>query len=505
MSALDALVILTYALLVLALGARASRRHPSWSDLLLARRGLPVWAVLGSTVATELSAATFLGVPHAAYTGNWTYLQLAFGALVAKALLAWRVIPLYHRLGVVTVYGYLELRFGPRTRRAAAVCFVAGRTLASGARLFIAALAFATVMDLPIETAIVGCGLVAGLYTLFGGIRAVVWTDTLQAGVFLLAAFALVSALAGHAAGGASEILGWAEGEGRTRVFHFEPWLALGDAHPFWVAVCGGFFLTLATHATDHDMVQRLLTTRDGRGAARALLGSALLNFPLTALFLFIGTGLAFVYASTPPSSLPDPSRVLPTFALRELPAGLRGLLFAGLLAAAMSSLDSAICAIATTWVVDVRPAPEARRVPRLRRAAAVSAMFLMAAAIGMGAYHRALADAALQGPGHEPLSLVELALAAMTILYGGLLGVFALGLGQRGRGDDGSAVRGLLAGSVTGLGLFLHPLALGRTVIAWPWWIPIGALIAAAVAAASRSERPRGQGPLRFLGARRR
>ena len=110
---------------------------------------------------------------------------------------------------------------------------------------------------------------------------------------------------------------------------------SLGSARPFLVGVIGGFFLTLATHGTDHDMVQRLLTTRDGRSGAQALAWSALLNFPLTLLFLFIGTGLAVFYATTPGYDISDSNRIMPIFALQELPSGVRGLLFAGLFAAA--------------------------------------------------------------------------------------------------------------------------------------------------------------------------
>lgn len=139
-------------------------------------------------VATESSAATFVGVPHAAYTRDWSYLQLAFGALLGKLVLARHVIPLCHRLDITTVYAFLQHRFGPRTRKSAALCIVAGRSLASGARLFIAALAFSVASGWALEPAIVASALIAGLYTGRGGLRAVVWTDVLQAAVFIAAA-----------------------------------------------------------------------------------------------------------------------------------------------------------------------------------------------------------------------------------------------------------------------------------------------------------------------------
>jgi len=486
----DVTVVVLYGVALLVVGGLAARGQHTASDLALGGRHLPTALVLLSMTATELSAATFIGVPQAAYTGDWSYLQLAIGALLAKAWLARHVIPLYHRLGIVTVYGFLEARFGVSAKRVAAAVFCTGRVLASGARLFIAALALSAVTGFPVSAAIVLAGAVAGLYTLAGGIRSVIHTDALQGGVFLGGALALLGAIAVRTPGGLGGVLAWGAAEGRTRVFHVDPLFALADGRTLGAAVVGAFFLTLATHATDHDMVQRLLTTRDARGGGRALLGSAWLNFPLTALFLLIGTGIAAAGAAggeTP--AIADANRVLPLFALHALPAGLRGLVFAGLFAAAMSSLDSAICAIATTWATDLRRAGRDGGARAIRHASAVVTVLLVASAIGMASYHAALTGSGSRGAG---LNLVEFALASMSIVYGGLLGVFGVGLLTRRRGSARSAVAGLAIGAITGLALFLHPLVLGATWLAWTWWIPLSATIAFAVAASARTPEER-------------
>lgn len=487
MTAADLAALLLYAGLVLALGLRAGRgRAASTEEFALAGRGVPAWLVLLSLLATELSAATFIGVPHAAFAGAWTYLQFAFGALLGKWALAAVVLPLYHRLGVVTVYGFLEARFGPATRRGAALAFVVGRLAASGVRLFIAALAFSLVTGTSVEVSIAAAALVSAAYTAAGGLRAVIYTDALQAALLLLGAGAALAVLAARLPGGLPELLAWGAETGRMAVFRFDPLLSAVRTDVFGVALAGGFFLTLASHGTDHDMAQRLLAARSGREAGRALFGSALFNFPVTALFLLLGTGLARFYAEPMGYELPAEGHVLPVFALHELPTGLRGLCFAGLFAAAMSSLDSAICAIATTWAVDVRGGGRAASPTVARRgrvASLVVAAMLAGAALAMAAYQRGLA--ALPPDAAPRLSLVELALSAMTILYGGLLGVFATGLLAPGRGSDRSGVAALVAGGVVGAALFVHPVLLSRTVLAWPWWIPVAGAVSAAVALA--------------------
>lgn len=439
-------------------------------------------------VATELSAATFLGVPEAAYSGTWSYLELAFGALLGKLAISQRVIPLYHRLGVVSVYQLLRDRFGERSQRTAAGCFVAGRLMASGVRLFIAALAFSVVTGTSMPVSIVACGLIAGIYTRAGGIRSVIWTDILQAGVFLAGAVALLLAAAASVEGGFATIWEWASERGRSDVFTFSPLFSLEDTRGFGTALVGGFFLTLATHGTDQDMVQRLLAARGGREGSLALSGSALLNFPLTALFLAVGTTIAASHALSPDAwEVTDSARVVPSFALQVLPMGIRGLVFAGLFAAAMSSLDSAICSIASTYAVDIarEPATGERLAARTRWASIFATAGLVASALAMSLYHAALPDT---GP-----SLVEFALSAMTILYGGLLGVFAVAVLAPRAGSERSAVAGLWVGAAIGLALFLHPIVLDKTWLAWTWWIPLSASTAAAITVLGKHSRRMG------------
>ncbi len=227
-------------------------------------------------------------------------------------------------------------------------------------------------------------------------------------------------------------------------------------------------------------MVQRLLATKSEAGGARALIGSAWSNIPITILFLAIGTGLAYFYSQGAAYDISDSARIFPLFAFNELPAGLRGLVFAGLFAAAMSSLDSAICAIGATLVSDIAP----KRVPRsaTRWLSALVGLLLVVVAWWM--------QSAAEGALSRGLSLVEFALSAMTVIYGGLLGVFALGWVHPRRGSDLSVQLGLGFGAVTGLALFLQgPLGVPSELqLAWPWWIPTSACVAFAIAALGSS-----------------
>jgi len=268
------------------------------------------------------------------------------------------------------------------------------------------------------------------------------------------------------------------------RVVHLSPLFSLTDSSALGVALFGGFFLTLATHSTDHDMVQRLLTTHDARRAGRALLASPLLNFPLTLLFLMVGTGLAYAFQTPPDYDVSDPSRIVPLYALHQLAPGLRGLVFAGIFAAAMSSLDSAICAIATTVSVDLMPPTQsdAASLRRTRRLSAVACLALILAALWMASIHSGLQRQAVQSGSVGP-SLVEFALSSMTILYGGLLGVFARAIFGREARSDLAGAAGLVTGALAGLVLFLHEPWFGERFIAWPWWIPISATLAWCVA----------------------
>jgi Na+/proline symporter len=461
MHAVDWAVIAVYVIGLVAIGWRASRGQATAEGHLRAGRSLPAWAVVFSVLATEISAATYIGVPEIAYKGAWTYLETTLGALLGKVALAYLFIRLYWRLDLPTAYGFLARRVGPRAQKASAWAFLVGRLISSGVRLFIAGLAFAVVTGASLGAAIAAMALVSTVYTFVGGLKAVVWTDVLQGSIFVIGALAaLVFGLLqiGRPVG---DVLSEAMVAGKLQAVALVPadgetWLTSLRALP--VAVLGGFFLVLASHGTDQENVQHLLNVRSERGARRSIVASGLFAFPVVVAFLAVGTML-WSYHRHVGGHAYDPGDtryIFPNFIMHALPLGLRGLVFAGLFAAAVSSLGATL------------------------NANAVFGGLLMAVGLFFAWYSK-----------HETNDLVMIALGAMTIVYGGLLGGFLCGLLYRTRGSDASVTLGMAAGCLLGALLFFHkPLfGLDAKLVEWPFYIPIACAATLLVGALGRRE----------------
>ena len=513
MSAGDWIVIGVYFAVVLGIAFRVSPGQRTTRDYFLGGKSVPWWAATLSIIATETSAVTYIGTPAKAYAGDWSFLQMVLGFACGRLFLAFFFVPAFHRHEIITVYGYLERRFGDATRIIAASLFLVGRILGSGVRLFAGCLALTAATGLSLERSVLVMGVVGTIYTLAGGIRAVIWTDVLLGITFMAgAAIAAVSLVSGL--GGFSAMLEHPLLPGKTQVFHFA-WYqggessfiagVLGNESSFIAGLAGGFALTLATHGTDQDIAQRILTCRDSKGGMLSLIGSAVIIVPLMALFLAVGTLLYLFYADRGAlDALPrDTNHIFPKYIVEELPTGARGLVMAGLLAAALSSFTSVLNALASTIIADFyRPlrtrlravASEAHFVSASRWATLICGVVLMFAAL------------AFQG---SDQSVLVIALQVLTYFYGALLGAFLLGIFTR-RGTSASVVPGMLLGVATVLLLqlraFLEKPALapemGRRLVeampdgiaaalsawiplvAWPWWIIAGAVVTLAVGA---------------------
>ncbi len=464
---IDLAVLAIYLLGVTAWGAWLGRHQRGGSGYFLGNRELPWGAVLLSVVATETSTLTFLSIPGVAYLGNLGFLQLTLGYLLGRVAVSAVLLPAYYRGDLNTAYALLEERFGTGTRRFVSGVFMGTRLLADSVRLFLTAIPLALITGWPYPLSIAVIGIVTLAYTYFGGIRAVVWVDALQMGLYLLGALCAILVLQGALDGGWGAALAQASDAGKLAWLDF----SLDPAIPytFWAGLIGGGFLSMASHGTDQLIVQRLLTCRDLPSAQKALVGSGVVVIVQFALFLLVGIGLWAFYGGR---EFAVSDEIFVTFIIQELPIGITGLLIAGVFAAGMSSLSSSINALASASAYDFW-APLARAEEddlRIFRAGRVFTLLWASLLVGV---------AIAYVPMSEGATAVEVALQIASIVYGGFLGAFLLG-----RFDPGARQGGVLAGMVAGIGVVTSTWLFGGGAVGWPWFVPIGTSVTLIVGA---------------------
>ncbi|RMH15401.1 MAG: sodium:solute symporter, partial [Gemmatimonadetes bacterium] len=396
----------------------------------------------------------FLSIPGVAYFGTLGFLQLTFGYLIGRIVVARLLLPAYYRGELTTAYGMLERTYGLGVRRFTSGVFMLTRLLADSVRLYATALPLALMTGWGIGLSILVIGLATVVYTYAGGIRAVVWVDAVQMGLYLLGALVAAVAIQQLTPGGWTNVLVSAGQAGKLAVVDAR-W-DFGTAYTLWAGLLGGGLLTMASHGTDQLIVQRLLTCRDLRASQRALVGSGVAVVGQFLVFLMVGLGLWAFYGGR---QFERGDEIFARFIVEQLPPGLTGLLVAGVFAAAMSSLSSSINALASTTAYDFwAPAVGARGDDR--RALRAGRIFtLVWAGLLIGA-------ALVFMPFGRGATAVEVALAVASLVYGGLLGAFLLAVRSR-RADARSVVVGMVAGigTVTALWIF------ARAQVAWPWY----------------------------------
>src|SRR5438552_1266044 len=468
MRSLDIAVIIAYFAAVIAVGLLLAGRQRDASDYFLGHRGLPWWALMFSVVATETSALTVISVPGLAARGNLTFLQIAFGYLVGRIGVAALLLPGYFQGTQDTAYQRLEHRFGRAARRTASGVFLFTRALADCVRIFATAIPLAIITHWSLPVGIVAIGFVTLVYTWVGGLRAVVWVDVIQLGVYLLGGIATLI-VATHLSGGI-DAFGRAWDAGKLRAFDFS--FAFTKTYTFWGGVIGGALLSAASHGTDHLIVQRLLAARNLKDAQRALIGSGVFIIAQFALFLLVGTSLWLAGADQPGMR---GDALYPTFIVKQLPAGLSGLVVAGILAAAMSSHASAVNSLASASTHDFY-APITRR---------QDPTHLLWVGRWLTLFWTAVLVAGAMAFRDQNTPVVQLALSITSLTWGSLLGTYVLGgLWRRARQRD------VIIAMVAGV-LIMTPIVLGAVIpgfpvrwlagLAWPWYVPLGTGVGAA------------------------
>jgi SSS family transporter len=508
----DWIVLAAYLALLVGTGVWFSRREQkTTSDYFLAGRKMPMWAVAVSIIATSLSAATFVGAPEQSYKGDLTYLSTNIGGLIAVVIVAWFFIPAFYKNNCTTVYELLEKRFGTGSKHATSAAFMVGRLFASGARIYIAAIPLSMILfgadieksqhyDLCMILSIVALMVVGTVYALFGGISGVIWTDVIQTVVLVVAVVAAIAVLwmkIGLPADDLVSILRNSQTpEGgsklaliRSGVSPFDP-----SAQFTLLTACVGFaLLNLAAYGTDHDMVQRMLTCKNAIQGGRSVLLSIGIGAPLVLMFLIVGA-LLFVYyqraaagftiegTDTVMVAAPESKRVFVRFIITDMPPGLRALMLAGLFAAGVGSLTSAINAMAATLIKDFYTKLAPNRGERHYLAASKLAV------VGWGLALGVFAVLCLYWQKASPqTTLIGLALGVMTFAYAGLLAVFLTALFTK-RGNTTSVIAALLTGFIV-IALMQDwcwphwtryiSADLANIKLAFPWHMTIGTAIA--------------------------
>jgi len=472
MTALDYAVLVIYLAGVLWVGGRLGSGQKSLKGFFLGGRTIPWWAAACSGIATMVSAIGFIGAPSQAFASDWTYLQARLAWPVAIFVACALFIPFFHRLEVFTAYEYLERRFDSRTRLVAAGVFLLLKCGYTAVAIYAPALVVSEMTGLPAAWVCLGIGGLTTAYTCVGGMRAVIWTDTLQFLVLLGGLLAALYYAVGSVEGGFAAIV--AEGSAAEK-FRFLDWSSsLETEFTAWGGLVGGTFFLLSQYVVDQAELQRFLTTASVRGSRQALVSTMVFTSIYGLVVFFIGTAL-YVHYSHQPSQAAfamDPDRVFPMFILENMPAGLRGLLLAGIFAAAMSTVSSILNSLATVTVRDMLE-PLARTTGSVRLA--------RWATLAFGCLTTALSLRA------DFFGTVLIAQGKIRNFFGGsLVGVFLLGLLSPRANSSGAFWSIVVSFSATAL------LATA-TNVSWMWYSVFSAAVsyAVGVAISKASEAP--------------
>ncbi|MFT3788533.1 MAG: hypothetical protein QM770_20570 [Tepidisphaeraceae bacterium] len=506
----DWAVLGLYFIVMFAIGIYHYRQDEGAEEYFLAKRKIPTWALAISIVGASLSAATYVGAPDVSYGGNLTYLILNIGGFLGVFIVGFLFVPTLYRAGTVTIYGFLDQRFGESARVAVACTFLFGRFLASGVRLFFAAIPLVLLMwnmkggeptdhTFRLVLAVVLVGVIGTIYTMLGGIKAVIWTDIAQFAIMIGAVLLSIYLLLTKIPLPITEIihvLGTPAPEtGHSKLQLVD--LSTDPARPFtlWAAMFGSVFMAVASMGVDQDMAQRFLIAKTPTRGALSVIASQFISIATVSLFMIIGL-LLYIYYSRPdimgaaaPAYTPGKnSATYPQFLLWELPPILSGLAIVGLFAVAQGSMDSAINAMASSLIADVYyPLRKAMGKPVDSKTDA-KAPKLAVLAIGVVMSLFAIGCVFIYDP--KSKTFLDFALGVMTFAFSGMLAVFVTGLFTK-RGNTVSVIAALVTGATVIALLQDGTLAWWSTKLlhaptpwklAWPWWMPIASSISFAV-----------------------
>ncbi|MFZ2087372.1 MAG: sodium/solute symporter [Desulfobaccales bacterium] len=471
----DYAVVLALLVVLVVVGLYCGREEKSTNDFFLGGRKIPWWAACLSFVATEVSAVTIIAVPAIAYMENWEYAQFFTGSFLARIAIAFLFIPAFYHYNCTSIYEFLKYRFGQETQIAGSLLFFITRLLASGVRLMAACLAVSVLIGWAIFPTILLFSVICIVYIAWGGIKAVVWTNVVQALTFTLAGLVALAFLWSRIDGGAAAVMALAGEAGRLQIFNWGPSLAeaggsaflkslMSDPNIFILATLNGFFGSMAAFGTDQELMQRLLTVETRRESQKTMLLTPVGSFLVLMIFLSIGASLFAFYAQHPELALPDKlDKIFPHFVEQTMPPLMRGLMLAAIV---MASIDSPLGSLSSSFVTDIYrpvifPSGSDRHYLFVSRLSVVGFGLLLA----LIAYLFSHFD-----------KILWLAFKIGGVTYGSLLGVFLLGLLTTRRCNRVNVAAMTLAA----LGMLVLLILSEKNIIplGWTWLILLGTLV---------------------------
>ena len=446
---IDTSIIVLFLFSLMAFGWWQSRLNTTMTDYFLGGKTIPWGVAMFSIVATETSVLTFISIPGIAYRGNWLFLQLAIGYIIGRILVSIFLLPKYFSSGVTSIYEVLGNKFGSQIQKVASGVFLVTRILADGIRYLATAVIVQVVTgwSLPVAVLVIGC--VTLVYSLLGGIRTIVWIDSFQFVLYLAGGLISIFYIFTNMGIPIREALSDLNQMGKLQILNFSGNF-IHDPFIFISAVVGGMFLSFASHGADYMMVQRVLGTKDLASGRKAMIGSGFFVLLQFAIFLLAGS-LIYIYLGGAPI---DKDREFSTFIIDHLPIGVKGLLLAGILSAAMSTLSSSINSLASSTISDWFGGGKAD-LKKSRIISGIWALILIGIAL-------------LFDEGDTAIVILGLQIASFT--YGGLLGLFILSKMKR----DFHATS-LIMGLIASLLIVFYLKQMG---FAWTWFVGISVMV---------------------------
>ena len=445
---IDLFIILIFLSGFSIYGIYQSRFNKSSEDYFLGGRNLPWPVAMLSIVATETSVLTFISVPGLAYRDDWFFLQLAIGYIIGRVIVSLFLLPQYFKSGVNSIYEIIGHKFGPEIQKVASGVFLITRVLADGVRFLATAVVVQVITGWSLTLAVLVIGAVTLIYTLSGGIKTVVWVDSIQFILYLFGGVASIFILLNYIDQSLFEAISALSGQGKLDIFNWKGDL-LREPYLFISALLGGALLSFSSHGVDYMMVQRVLGTKDLDSAKKAMIGSGIFVFIQFGVFLLAGS-LIFVLMGGVEL---ERDREFTSFIVNYLPIGLKGVLLAGVLSAAMSTLSSSINSLASSTVTDWLGGNQS--IQKSQIISLIWGLILIGIAL-------------LFDESDSAIVIVGLQIASFT--YGGLLGLFLLSKINRNFPPIS-----LVAGLVASLLIVFY---LNQIGIAWTWFIGIAVVV---------------------------